>query len=192
MRADEPKVEDRRILVGVVGAPHGVKGEVRVKSYMQVPTAIGGHALYTAATGGTAIRMASVRLLKDDMVVARMTGIADRDAALVLRGKPLFIDRASLEPTGEDEFYNADLIGLPVATTAGEPVGLVVGVVDYGAGDLLEVRTEAGPTILIPFLMRFVPVVDLAQRRVAITPEALMPGEDDEAPADPDAAEGTP
>jgi 16S rRNA processing protein RimM len=181
MAASERNVGGRRILVAVVGAPHGVKGEIRIKSHMQVPTAIGNRAVFTAPSGGEEMRIMGVRALKEDMVIGRIAGVETREAAAALTGRRLFIGRDALPPADEDEFYHADLVGLSVRTTAGQPVGAVIAVVNYGGGDLLEVGTGETDTVLVPFLKCFVPIVDLAGGALMITPEALAGDEDEDA-----------
>lgn len=181
MAASERDIEGRRILVATVGAPHGVRGEVRIKSHMQVPTAIGDRTVFTAPAGGDEIRITGARALKDDLVIGRIAGVATREAAAALTGKRLFIDRNALPPADEDEFYHADLIGLSVRTTTGLPVGSVAAVVNFGGGDLLEIETGETESALVPFLKAFVPVVDLAGGVVVITPEALAGAEDEDA-----------
>jgi 16S rRNA processing protein RimM len=140
--------------------------------------------LFLAPMGGQGRRIAAARALKDDMVVVRLEGVASREAAAALTGTSLYIDRTALPAADEDEFYHADLVGLPVRTTAGIMVGTITALLDFGAGDLLEIATVERETRLIPFARAFVPVVDIAGGVVIVTPEAVAPadeGGDDEA-----------
>lgn len=166
----------KRILVGLVGAPHGVRGEVRVKSYTDTPTAIGRYRPLLLEDGRS-IDMLNLRALKDDMVVARFKGVDTREAASALTNTQLYVDRAILPPPDEEEFYQADLIGLRVETDDGALVGHVLSVNSYGAGDLLDVGRQDGGGVLVPFTKAFVPVVDVAAGRLVVTAEALV--EDD-------------
>ncbi len=111
------------------------------------------------------------------VVIARTPGVSDRTQAERLRGVRLFLERGQLPEAAEDEFYHADLIGLAVELGTGERIGVVAAVQDFGAGALLEVRHERGSTLL-PFTRAVVPRVDLAARRLVVTPPpGLLPAE---------------
>ena len=159
-----------RILVGRFGAPHGVRGELRLQSFTQDPKAIGGYDPLVAGDGRR-FTLKSVRLLKEAMLVVRVDGIADRNAAEALTHVELFVDRTVLPPPDEEEFYIADLIGLDAMTVDGAPIGKVIGVPNYGGGDLVEVRpTQGVETLLYPFTKAVVPTIDIAARRLTIVP----------------------
>jgi 16S rRNA processing protein RimM len=187
--ADRAKVgrmtPGRKILVGIIGAAHGVKGELRVKTYTAEPRAIGDYGPLTTDDSDTSLTVAALRPLKDDMVVVRFREIRDRNAAEALTNRPLYVDRAALPPPEEEEFYNADLIGLAARTDAGRRLGRVIGVANFGAGDLLEIAPDDGDTLLVPFTKSFVPIVDLAGGGIVVTESALTAG----AQADPPAGE---
>jgi 16S rRNA processing protein RimM len=159
--------------MGVVGAPHGVRGAVRVKSFTDEPEAI---TRYGALEDESGTKRFSLRVIGsakgDGMLIAALAGVADRDQAEALRGLRLYAPRAALPPPGEDEFYHADLIGLAAALEDGTTVGRVIAVHDFGAGDMLEIAREKGPPVLVPFTRAAVPVVDLAARRVVVDPPA--------------------
>lgn len=180
----------RLILVAVIGAPHGVRGEIRLKTYTERPETVGTIGALTDADGRRRFEITAFRLLKDDMAVIRLAGVADRTAAEALKGTRLFVRREQLPPPQEDEVYVADLVGLHVETEAGAVVGTVRGVANYGGGDLLEVAPPTGDTLLVPFLRAFVPVVDIAGGRVVITEAAIALDEADEEAPDPSGAEG--
>lgn len=157
------------VLVGVFGAPHGVRGEIRVKSYTQDPLSLADYAsLHDAA--GRAIKITAARPLKDDLLVVRVKGVDSREAAQDLTHAKLFVARENLPPPDEDEFYCRDLIGLRAETASGEFLGTIVAVPNYGAGDILEVAPPAGETLLFPFLRAVVPHIDLAGGKVIIAP----------------------
>lgn len=161
---------DPLVLVGVVVGVHGVRGNVRIKSYTEDPAAVGRYGPLRDGEG----RPVSLRVVGEakGTVVAALPGIRDRDAAEALRGTRLFVPRSALPPPEEEEFYHADLIGMAVETADGAPLGQVCEVANYGAGDVLEVRPPQGPTIIVPFTRAAVPVVDLAGRRVVVVPPA--------------------
>jgi 16S rRNA processing protein RimM len=158
------------ILIAEIGAAHGVRGDVRVKAHTADPASVAAYGpLFDEA--GRVFRVRSLRPLKDDMLVVTFEGIADRNAAEALNRTRLYVDRSALpEPEEDEEYYHADLVGLSVETEAGEPVGRIVAVHDFGAGDLLEVRREGRASVHVPFTRAIVPVVDIAGGRVVIAP----------------------
>ena len=177
-----PKVP---VLLAEIGAAHGVRGEVRVKSHTADPEAFQDYGpLFDAAGRRFVVKRA--RPLKDDMLVVAFEGIEDRTAAERLNRTKLHVDRSALpEPEDSDEFYHTDLLGLDVVTDAGDPVGTIVAVPNFGSDDLLEVARPGLRSVYVPFTRAVVPVVDVAARRVVIVPpdgllaEAVPePGED--------------
>jgi 16S rRNA processing protein RimM len=160
---------DDRILVGVFGAPHGVRGEIRLKSFMQDPSSIATHGRLTDSSGAVH-EIIAARLLKDDLFVARIKGVTDRDAAQKLTNRKLYLAREKLPILDADEFYCSDLIGLRAETPEGDALGVIVAVPNFGAGDILEIAPPAGETILFPFTHAVVPEIDIARGRVVIVP----------------------
>lgn len=173
-----------RVLVGVIGAPHGVRGEVRLKSFTADPAAITGYGPLSTDDVRRTLTISSARALKDDMLVVRLAGVDDRTAAEELTNVRLYISRAQLPAAEEDEFYHADLIGLRAETVGGAPVGHVVAVQNFGAGDLVEIAPPSGETVLVPFSKAFVPTVDLASGRIVVADAALDAATDPEPPAE--------
>ncbi len=170
---------DDKILVGVFGAPHGVRGEIRLKSFMQAPSSIATHGQLTDSSGAVHDIIAA-RLLKDDLLVARVKGVTDRDAAQKLTNRKLYLAREKLPVLEEDEFYCNDLIGLRAETPEGVALGMIVAVPNFGGGDILEIAPPAGETMLFPFTRAVVPEIDIARGRVVIVP----PVDDDPTAAD--------
>ena len=149
-----------KILVGKFGAAVGLKGEVRLQSFTADPMAIAGYASL-ALEDGVKVKLAVLRP-QGKMLVAQVKGISSREAAEKLTGRELFIDRAELPDTDdEDEFYLADLAGLEVRDEAGKAFGKVIAVHDFGAGDILEIRPVAGASFMAPFTKAAFPVVDV-------------------------------
>ncbi len=167
-----------RILLGVFGAPHGVRGELRLKSMTGEPAAIGRYAPLTTADGSRTFRIQSLHPVKADMLVARVEGVTDRDAAAALTNTGLYVERARLPPPDEDEFYHADLIGLSAEDPGGVAVGSVAAVLNFGAGDLLAVRRDGRDDLLVPFTRVFVPVLDFSGGRVVVSAAALALDDD--------------
>ena len=163
----------KRILVGKFGAPHGVRGEVRLKSHTEDPEAIAGYE--TLSTGdGRKVTILSLRPQKA-MLVARLEGCDSREAAEKLNGQELFINRSELPETeDEDEFYLTDLIGLAVRDAAGAVIGKVVTVENFGAGDILEIKPVGGAAFMVAFTKESVPEIDLeAGYLVLVRPEEI-------------------
>jgi 16S rRNA processing protein RimM len=160
---------DVRVLVGHVGAAHGIRGEVRVKSFTDPVDAIADYGPLQASKGGRL----TIERMRDQgtMLVVKFREVADRTAAETLNGAELFVDRSALpEPEDEETFYHTDLIGLEVVDEAGARLGEIVAVPNFGAGDLLEVRPATGATFHLPFTLACVPVVDVKGGRVVATP----------------------
>src|SRR6202790_3708560 len=103
-----------------------------------------------------------------DHLVATLKGIATREDAERLNGVELYIAREKLPATDENEYYHADLIGLAAVNAANEPLGRVVAIHNFGAGDIIEIAPPQGATMLLPFTNAVVPSVDLAGGRVII------------------------
>lgn len=164
----------QRVVLCVVGAPHGVRGECRLKSFTGDPMSVADYGTLFAADG-RAFEIEDGRFLKDDLLVVRFEGVNDRDVVAKLTGTELFVDRANLPETEEeDEYYHADLIGLAVVDAAGETLGSVLAVQNHGAGDILEIRpVEGGPTWLLPFTKAAAPGVDPVAKRIVIEPGFL-------------------
>jgi 16S rRNA processing protein RimM len=160
-----------RVCLGVVGAPHGVQGAVRIKTFTAAPDAIAGYGELEDESGERRFAVRVVGAAKGDgMVLAKLSGVADRDRAETLRGLRLYLPRAALPPAGDDEFYHADLVGLAALLGDGTRLGTVIAVHDFGAGDMLEIAREAGQPVLVPFTRAAVPVVDVAGGRVVLDP----------------------
>jgi 16S rRNA processing protein RimM len=160
-----------RVCVAQIGAPHGVRGEVRLWPFTADAMALGEYGVLESEDATRQFEIETLRPVKAHLV-ARLRGIADRDAAEKLRNVKLFVPRSRLRATEPDEFYHADLMGLPVFDTDDQQLGTVAAVHNFGAGDLLEVQRAAGGSVLLTFTQAVVPVVDLAAGRIVIDPPA--------------------
>lgn len=170
------------VQLAVIGAAHGIRGEVRVKSFTQDPLALADYGLLYDAQGRS-FEVLSVRSSKN-VVVVRFKGLNDRNAAEALNGKELFVSRDQLPSIlEEDEFYHADLVGLEVIGTDGISYGAVSALFDFGGGDLLELRQRGQKPALIPFTKAAVPQIDIAAGRIIVDPQAagLLTSDDDAA-----------
>jgi 16S rRNA processing protein RimM len=161
-----------RICVAQIGGAHGIRGEVKLKSFTADPMAVKDYGPLESEDGSTRFTIETVRSAKGHLV-ARFRGVDDRNAAERLTNIKLFVSRDRLPPADDDEFYHADLIGLAAVTAAGAAVGTVVAIHDFGAGDILELRPPAGgATIMLPFTDAFVPDIDIAAGRIVVAPPA--------------------
>jgi 16S rRNA processing protein RimM len=169
--ARHPGMTEQRVCMGVVGAPHGVRGAVRVKSFTGEPAAIARYGALEDESGERSFALRIVGSAKGDgMVIATISGVTDRDGAEALRGLRLYAPRAALPAPAEDEFYHADLVGLAAELEGGAKLGTVLAVHDFGAGDMLEIAREEGQPVLVPFTRAAVPIVDISGRRIVIDP----------------------
>ncbi|WP_244488763.1 ribosome maturation factor RimM [Bosea sp. Leaf344] len=171
---------DSLVLLGVIGAAHGVKGEVRIKAFTADPLAIADYGPLTDETGRLH-EIIAVRPAKE-VVVARLEGVSSREAAEALNGVRLHVARDRLPPPeDEDEFLQADLIGCAVVGPDGAVLGTVTAVENYGAGDLLDIATPDGRSVLMPFTKAFAPRILIAEKRIeALPPAGLFEVEADE------------
>lgn len=177
MAASSPK----QLLVGRIGAAHGIKGEVRIVSFTTEPLALKDYGPLTTNRPGLVIEIEQARATTN-VLVARIKGIADRNAAEKLNGVELYIDRDTLPPTeDDDDFYHADLIGLEARLMDGTVIGTVTAIPNYGASDLLEVRdARSGDTFLYPFTKAVVPDIRIAEGYLVIeAPVEADPGEEE-------------
>src|SRR6202140_3075737 len=162
------------ICIARIGAAHGVRGAVKLWTFTEDPLAVKAYGPLLTKDGARQIEVTHAREAKDHLV-ATLKGIATREDAERLNGVELYIAREKLPATGEDEYYHADLIGLAAVTPANEPLGRVVAIHNFGAGDIIEIAPPQGATMLLPFTNAVVPSVDLAGGRVVIElPEEIV------------------
>jgi 16S rRNA processing protein RimM len=163
---------ERLILVGRVAGAFGVKGELRITSYTDDPVALLRYRDLKRSDGAPALTLTTGRAQKGALV-GRAREVATREDAEALRGLELFVPRDLLPPPEEDEFYLADLIGLAAIAPDGVPLGRIKSVQNFGAGDLLEIAPEAGPSWWAPFTREAAPEVKIAEGVVVV----VKPGE---------------
>ena len=165
---------DKLLLMGAILGAHGIKGEVKVKSFAAKPSDIGGYGTLSDAKEKRRFDLSIVGTsdATRGILIARIAGVADRNAAEALKGTELYVARDRLPKlTDTDEFYFADLVGLQAVSESGKVFGRVVSVDNYGAGDLLLVAdgdADAADSFVVPFTKAFVPVVDLAQGKLVL------------------------
>jgi 16S rRNA processing protein RimM len=155
------------ICIARIGAAHGVRGAVKLWSFTEDPLAVKAYGPLVTKDGARQFEVTHAREAKGHLV-ATLKGIATREDAERLNGLELYIAREKLPATDEDEYYHADLIGLAAVTPANEPLGRVIAIHNFGAGDIIEIAPPNGATMLLPFTNAVVPTVDLANGRVTI------------------------
>ena len=160
-----------RILLGVIAAPHGVRGLVRIRSFTEDPMAIGSYGPLSDEAANRTYRVEALSAVKG-AVLARIEGIADRTAAEALRGLRLYVERGALPAPGEREWYEADLIGLRAVGRDGRDWGKVLAFHDFGAGLAMEVSGGEASTssVILPFNDAAVPEVDVEGGQVLVDP----------------------
>jgi 16S rRNA processing protein RimM len=160
------------VTIGVIGAPHGVKGAVFVNTALENPLDLCTYGPLTLKDGRV-LEVASVKPTKATRVIAAFKGIATRDQAQALTHQELLVPRACLPILKGETFYHADLIGLDAMGPSGEKLGKVVAVHNFGAGDILEIKT-GDDTVMVAFTKTFVPDVDLKQSALTVSDAAIV------------------
>ncbi len=162
------KVATDLVVVGVILGAHGVRGDVRVKSFTAEPDALFKYAPFLSEAGDVLIDPLRARPAKDHFIVTPETPLQKEEWDR-LKGTKLYVSRDILPEIEEDEFYIEDLVGLQVYSGGDTPIGRVKAVLNHGASDLIEVQpTPNGKPVLVPFTLDDVPVVDLSARRIVI------------------------
>ena len=166
-----------QICVARIGAPHGVRGAVKLWTFTEDPLAVTDYGPLKTKDSGRTLEIDTVREANGHLV-ATFKGIASREDAERLNGVELYIPRDVLPETADDEYYHADLIGLAAVDAAGAAIGKVLAIHNFGAGDIIEIAPLEGNTLLLPFTNAVVPTVDLKAGHVVIEmPEEII-GED--------------
>jgi 16S rRNA processing protein RimM len=158
---------DQPVILAAIAGAHGLGGEVRLKLFAEGVESL---SRYQAVQVGN--RQLTLKSVKPGGIgaIARFAEITDRSAAEALRGALVTVPRSALPPLEEGEYYHADLLGLPCVGLKGEPLGTVVAVENFGAGDILEIEKSDGKRSMVPFRAG---VADLVSGRVQVDPEFL-------------------
>ena len=167
------------ICVARIGAAHGVRGAVKLWTFTEDPLAVQRYGTLTTKDGARQFEVTHAREAKDHLV-ATLKGVTTRDEAERLNGLELYVAREKLPATDDDEYYHADLIGLAAVTTAEAPLGRVIAIHNFGAGNIIEIAPPQGSTLLLPFTNAVVPSVDLAAGRVVIELPPEIDGDDEQ------------
>jgi 16S rRNA processing protein RimM len=172
-----------RVCVGAIAGVRGLQGEVRIKSFTADPDDIAAYGPVTTEDASRSFRV-KVKSHAKGLLIARLDGVNDRNAAEELKGTRLYVPRSALPQAGDGDFYHADLVGLAAETETGQALGTVTAVHNFGAGDILEIAApgDGKEDLMVPFTKAAVPQVDLPGRRVIVVPPVYVEadGEDGE------------
>lgn len=163
----ESRMSETKILLAQIGAAHGIKGEVRVKPFGDADMLDQYGKLETA--DDRTFKIKRMRPQKN-MLVVKFEGVNSREEAEALNGIELYIDRSKLPEPEEDEFYISDMIGMDVINEAGEIIGKIIGIPNFGADDMLEIRPLTGADYFLPFTNAVVPEIDFENGKVRVAP----------------------
>jgi 16S rRNA processing protein RimM len=166
-----------QVCVARIGAAHGVRGQVKLWTFTEDPFAVTRYGVLSSKDGARQFEVTQARKAKG-FLVATLKGVTSRNEAERLNGVELYVSRDRLPETDADEYYHADLIGLAAVTAAGDALGCVIAIHNFGAGDIIEIAPASGPTLMLPFSNAVVPSVDIAGGRVVIELPAEIEGDD--------------
>jgi 16S rRNA processing protein RimM len=171
---------DKPVQMAVIGAPHGVKGELRVKTFTADPLALGDYGPLTSEDGRT-FTVAAIRPAKN-VVVVRFKEVTTREQAEAVNGVALYVDRSVLpdEELDEEEFFHADLIGLEIRDETGAKIGKVIAIQNFGGGDILEANLSGRRSVMIPFTLAAIPEVSVSGGYIRIDSVAAGLVEDED------------
>ncbi len=179
------RLPEERICIGAIAGVRGLKGEVRIKSFTADPDDIAAYGPVSTEDGERTYRINVTARVKG-LIIARLDGIDDRDAAETLKGTRLYVPKSVLPEPDDGDFYHADLIGLKAETEDGDTLGTVKAVHNFGAGDIIEIAAAPGggpgegkEDLMVPFTAELVPEVDLNEGRIVVAPPEVL-----EAPGD--------
>lgn len=167
---------DTRVCVGAIVGAHGVRGQVRIKSFTADPADVAAYGPVESEDGGRRFKLKVVGEVKG-LIIAKLEGVNDRNAAEAMRGTRFFVARERLPELEEDEFLYTDLVGLKAEGEDGTLLGTVKGVADFGAGELLDIVLAEGGSLMVPFTKVAVPVVDMANKRLVVIPPVFVEGD---------------
>lgn len=153
---------NRRVFVGKIIAAHGIKGLVKVSVFADDPALLDQTPLFTSEKNDQTLTLTLKSSGGKGIWLAEIPTVSDRNAAEKMRGTELWIGRDALPETDDEDgvYYHADLVGLTAQDEAGQKIGTIIAVENFGAGDLLEIKPETGGSFYLPFTADFVPNVD--------------------------------
>lgn len=158
----------------VIASAHGVHGHVKVKCFLEDQRHLKDYSPFLNEKGEEDYKIKKILSQDKDVLIVSLEGVVDRNQAELLRGSKLMLSRERLPELSEDIFYHSDLIGLSVKSLKGHVLGKVHGLHNFGAGELLEVKTLKGDLEMIPFTQAIVSEVNLEQGTLLLSEEGEM------------------
>jgi 16S rRNA processing protein RimM len=156
----------------VITSAHGVHGHVKVKCFLEDPSRFKAYSPYSNEEGDSLYAVKKVLSFQKDILVVAFEGVTDRNQAEGLRGAKLMVAQERLPHLMEGTYYHRDLMGLAVQSSKGQTLGTVNALYNFGAGDLLEVKTGEGVLHMLPFTHEMVPEIDLENRLLRLSDAA--------------------
>lgn len=178
---------ENRLCIGVFAGAHGVRGDLRVKSFTADPDSLTAYGPLTDAGGTREFRLSVLGHVRG-LLRVRVADVDSRDAAEALAGTELYIDRAALPEPDDSEYYHADLVGLRAELEDGTVFGTIKALFDFGAGEMLEITLASGGDVFLPFTTEAVPLVDIDGGRVVVRPPVEIEARGESTPPDEDGA----
>lgn len=158
----------------VIASAHGVRGHVKIKCFLEDPSQFMAYSPYCNDKGEEVYKVSKIISQDKDTLVLALEGVSDRNQAELMKGTQLMLPREHLPKLVDDTYYHRDLIGLSVKSSAGPLLGTVQALYNFGAGDLLEVKTLENKLEMIPFRQEFVPEVNLDQGVLLLSESGKM------------------
>ena len=152
--------QDDRLMIGVITAPHGVRGQIKIKPFTEDISLLTHHGP-VSLSDGRSLQLKQTGAAKGQLICSAAE-IRDRNTAETLKGAELFIDRAVLPDLADDEVYQADLLGAEVVDSQHGSIGRCIGFFDFGAGPLIEVKPDKGQSLFLPFHSQVIEALDLS------------------------------
>jgi 16S rRNA processing protein RimM len=166
------KPDPRLICLGIISSAHGVRGQVKIRSFTSSPQDITAYGALQDASGRT--YHLTITGSAKNALIASIKGIDSREAAGALRNVELFVERSALPAPQKNEYYQLDLIGLEVTTEDNTAFGHIIGVHNFGAGDLVEIKLPTGKEEFLPLNKATFPVIDIKNKKVVIAPPEFI------------------
>lgn len=167
-------MSDGKLPIGAIVGPQGIRGHFKVKPFTVVPNSLSAYGPVTTDNGQQLI-LQIVSVNAKGLAIVRAKGVDTRDAAEALRGITLYVVRESLPETNDGEFYHVDLLGMVVKGQDGAPLGSLVAIHDFGAGEIAELAPRKGSTIMVPFSGDRLIAVDMAAKELCLSvPDGLL------------------
>jgi len=167
-------VSGAKLPIGAIVGPHGIRGQLRVKPFTVQPKSLSAYGPVTT-DNDQQLTLQILSVNAKGLLIVRAKGVDTRDAAEALRGATLYVVRDSLPEPDDGEFYHADLLGMLVKGQDGAPIGSLVAIHDFGAGEIAELVPDEGPTIMVPFDGNRIIAVDMTAREFCLSvPDGLL------------------